>query len=521
MIAVEATPLAHAVRGPSLLDSARRHVLLVLVGLLVGLGLGWVGASGQSATWTSTARVLVNPTVGNPFAPVPSSVRQDELTSLETEAQVAGSTEVLSVVANENPPLTIDAVRRGTAVVVPANTQILELTFTASDPDTAEAVANSLADTYLSNRTLRGTNVNQARINKVEDQTKTVVDDLRAATAAAQKGTKAERLFQSELASALRNQLVSLRAQRSYLESSDAPSGSVISTASPAVSSGGLGPIIFIVVGALLGLALGCVGAFARERFAGRVRSRRDLESHGMPVALAAPTPRRRVLRRGQAIPADDTIRRLRAHVLGTDPRPEIIAVAPADAGAPAPGVAAALAASFARAGHRVVLVHAGEAPTGKNGLADTLVLKGVRVVNLLQPSTDPLMTLISWSLTEDNRDRFSPANLRAALAPVVDSGRLVVLETPDVTSVEGEAILEVADLALVVVTLGHTRTRRVVELAGRARTPGAGFDAVLVDEATAARSHDLDSADDDLSDRDDEDQPMAEAQAQSARFRQ
>ena len=42
-------------------------------------------------TYTSTARVLVNPSVGNPFVPTPASVRQDELTSLETEAQVVRS----------------------------------------------------------------------------------------------------------------------------------------------------------------------------------------------------------------------------------------------------------------------------------------------------------------------------------------------------------------------------------------------------------------------------------------------
>ena len=47
--------------------------------------------------------MLVNPSVGNPFAPTPASVRQDELTSLETEAQVARSAEVLGAVAAPEP----------------------------------------------------------------------------------------------------------------------------------------------------------------------------------------------------------------------------------------------------------------------------------------------------------------------------------------------------------------------------------------------------------------------------------
>ena len=81
--------------------------------------------------------------------------------------------------------------------------------------------------------------------------------DLRAATAAAQVGTSAERSFQSELADALRNELVSLRAQRTALENSESPAGAVISPASKPAAAGGLTTTIMPVGGALAGLALG------------------------------------------------------------------------------------------------------------------------------------------------------------------------------------------------------------------------------------------------------------------------
>ena len=60
-------------------------------------------------------------------------MRQDELTSLETEAQVARSAEVLSEVAADNPPLTLRELQRGADITLPPNTQVLEMTYTADD----------------------------------------------------------------------------------------------------------------------------------------------------------------------------------------------------------------------------------------------------------------------------------------------------------------------------------------------------------------------------------------------------
>ena len=106
---------------------------------------------------------------------------------------------------------------------MPPNTQILEITYSASDPVVAQQVADAVANAYLANRDRRFDEVNAARIERVETRTLTVVTDLRAATAAAQTGTAAERLFQEQLADALRNELVSLRAQRTALENSESP----------------------------------------------------------------------------------------------------------------------------------------------------------------------------------------------------------------------------------------------------------------------------------------------------------
>ncbi len=136
-----------AARPPvSLSRAVRHHLPVVLVFLVLGALAGYLYAGSVKPAYTSTARVLVNPSVGNPFVPTPSSVRQDELTSLETEAQVARSDEVLGAVHTQYPEVSTVTMRRNVGVLVrPPNTQILEITFTAANPETAQTITNAVA----------------------------------------------------------------------------------------------------------------------------------------------------------------------------------------------------------------------------------------------------------------------------------------------------------------------------------------------------------------------------------------
>ena len=130
----------------STLLAVRHHLAVVLACLALGALAGWAYAQSLPATWTSSARVLVDPAVGNPFAPTPASVRQEELTSLETEAQVARSAEVLRAVAQQSTDLTTGQLERRVQVSVPPNTQILDISYSASDPVVAQQVATAVAD---------------------------------------------------------------------------------------------------------------------------------------------------------------------------------------------------------------------------------------------------------------------------------------------------------------------------------------------------------------------------------------
>ena len=169
------------------------------------------------------------PEPGNPFVPTPSSVRQDEQTSLETEAQVLRSSEVLDEVVAAHPDWTVSQLQRGRRSLVPPNTQILEVTYTANDKAMAQAVTQAVAETYLANRAQRS-DAAKRRTDRAGrgPHRRGGRPTCGSETAAAQKGTDAEKLFHAQLVEALRNELVSLRAQRTALDNSEAPAGNVI-----------------------------------------------------------------------------------------------------------------------------------------------------------------------------------------------------------------------------------------------------------------------------------------------------
>lgn len=485
-------------RQVSTIRAVRHHLAPVIGCVLLGAVAGWLYAASAPATYTSVARVLVNPTVGNPYAPEPSSVRQDEATSLATEAQVVRSVEVLDEVARTFAALGTDDLERGVQVTVPPSTQVLEISYTASDPEVAQQVADAVAAAYLQNRQQRYEDVNDARIDRVAVRTRTVVEELRAATAAADEVGRSDRSFQVELAGALRSELVSLRAQRTALENSETPSGAVIRPATEPSTPSGLTTMVFPVAGGLLGFALGCLVAVLREQMSGVIRSADEVRSAGLPVAAAVPRGRRfsRILRRhrtGEEF--DTTIRRLRATLLDLDPRPDMIAVAPAGAGPSNADVSEAVAESFARAGHRVVLVQTDHHPTrgglgiGESGLSEALLHERLNPDSLLQPSVDPLLSLLPAGVpTDQSRELFVADRLRGVLSSLLAAGNLVVIQSPGADTVEGEAILGAADLGLVVVTLGATRPRELEQATALARARGNVLAAFVVGGRDAAR---------------------------------
>ncbi len=484
-------PTAPPAGHTSTAHAVRHHFGWVVICLVLGALAGWFYSTSSPATYTSTARVLVNPSAGNPFVPTPSSVRQDEMTSLETEAQVMRSSEVLDQVVAAHPEWKANQLQRGLSVLVPPNTQILQITYSSNDRATAHAVTQAVAETYLANRAQRFDELNAARIARVETRTATVVTDLKAATKSALQGSDAKRLFQSQLADALRDELVSLRAQRTALDNSETPTGDVIAPASAGSSAGGLTSMIMPVGGAVAGLALGCFVAVLLERFRGKIRSEHDVELRGLPVLASVPARKlfAKLLRRSQVEAVDTTVRRVRATLLDLEPRPDVIAVAPTGSGAGDAGAPLAIAHSFAKAGHSVVLVRADLSPSDgglgieeRDGLAQLLMYERLNVLELLQPTVEPLLSVLpDGGFTAQSRELLVADRFRSVLSPLIDAGHLVVVQSAGIDSPEGEAAVGASDLGIVVVTQGRTRPKAVETVVKLRSRTGAALVALVV----------------------------------------
>lgn len=468
------TPIASPAPPRGVLSrSLRHHAALVGVLLVIGAGAGWAYSSNLPVAWTSTTRVLINPSVGNPFSATPSSVRQDELTSLETEAQMVRSSEVLDDVVAQSTGLTASLASH-LQVTIPPSTQILQISYTAQDPVLARQVAEVVATSYLDNRASRFEQVKDDRVARLESQTARVVDDLRDATTAAQRGTQAQRAFNSELANALRNELVNLRSQRTTLENLTSPAGAVISPASRAVGPSLVTGLVWPVGGGVAGALLGMLIALLLERVRGVVRSAAEAREAGLAVVAAAtPSPWR--LRKDESArrdAVDSAVRRLRANIMDMPDRPEIISIAGTTNDSTGADAAEALAGSFTRAGHRVVLVRPDrhsvidDVAVDEKGLAQLLLHERLDVHDLLRPSLDPLLTILDGgSSSSQSHELLTVDRVRSVLRPLVEEGHLVVIQVPEPDSVEGEALMRAADLGIIVVATSQTR-RRTLDLA-------------------------------------------------------
>jgi hypothetical protein len=181
------------------------------------------------------------------------------------------------------------------------------------------------------------------------------------------------------------------------------------------------------------------------------------------------------------------------------------------------------VAESFARAGHRVVLVRA-DGPSASSGLeveqrglAEALLHERLNVIEMLQPSVDPLLSLLPWGLSPESGELLSPDRLRTTLRPLVEAGHLVVLQSPGFDSAEGEAVVGAADLGLVVVTTGRTRARDVSQVAAHPTADAPALAAVVLTSRSASTGR-LRATAPDAADTDTEDSVVRDRATRSRR---
>ena len=463
----------------------RRHWLVVLLSLVLGIGLAVVYLAVAPREYQATTSVLVTAT--NPDA----SATDKAAINLDTEAQLVTSTETVAAAAKALHVSGADVGKLPSqvSVTVPPNTEILDITYTESSAKGAVAGSAAFAKAYLDQRTATANGILAAGKKSLQDRINSVTASLNSAlkTAAGLTPGSADRARADSVASQLNGQLSSLNSQLLKLNTETVTPGEVVTDAALPDSPSSPNPLIALAAGVLLGLAVGVGLAAVRHRADDVIHTPEDLfDRTRVPVAAVLSAR----LHDGevallQPLSADGRgyarVRNLVTTSLESSSR-RVVLVAGVRRGAGP--VAANLAASLARAGEEVVLVCAdvfgstaaallAEAPT--DGLAE--VLAGEKDVDAVaRPLAGiPTLRVIGAGHDVDRADALlQTQSPRKLIDRLLETATYVIIEAPSTTdSPDAQTLASTAEIAVLVVESAQAKAREVVDACAQLEAMG------------------------------------------------
>lgn len=454
----------------------RRQWPVLLMGLGAGLMLSLLAIVLAPPTYESTTSVLVRPTSQDTNV---SGGRTAEEINLDTEAQIVTSS-VVATLANAD--LTDKNLRSGLSnrelaqrvnVTVPANTSVLNITFSAGTPEGAQAGAESFAESYLQNRQSLAEERTNARIETLQDSIESDNDRLSELDEQIAAGGGDALQTQREL---LVQQIRSNSNSLSPLLTETVQPGDVITEAPLPQRPAGLSETLLIASGIVAGIMLGLVVALVRDQRDTRVRSRRDLERLGLDVLVppfALPPSSQITSPHGAN---DEQLRRLRNALLARLDRHQgsfvVAAASPDKAGAT---LAASLAITLARSGvntayvccnteYDVVPEAFGEFPPVT--LADVL-RAGTPVEQTLYPVRGISRLLVVPAGTDGSlfSELLQDPAVRPVLAAIEDRVDVVVLDVASTASnADAQTLANATQGVVLVVDEGTSTSEEVLE---------------------------------------------------------
>jgi capsular exopolysaccharide synthesis family protein len=241
----------------------------------------------RTPTYTSTAEVLARSTLTSPFDSNAPDV------NLQTESRVVTSTAVAEIArtllnSSARPEQLLDRV----SVTVPPEAEVMEVTFSDTDPASAKAGAEAFAEAYLQFRSQQATETVARYANSLQTQIGDLDTQIAAQNRAVGKldpNSESWREAMRELDS-LEAMRISLQQQLATATTVSVDPGQVIQKAGLPRSPSSPRHGFDIAMGLFLGLVLGVVLAVARDRYRDRITDADALEqSTGVPVLGLVP----------------------------------------------------------------------------------------------------------------------------------------------------------------------------------------------------------------------------------------
>jgi capsular exopolysaccharide synthesis family protein len=279
----------------------RRQLALIVAITLLGAAAAAAYTFRRTPVYESSASVLVRAITTNAFDP---GSRVDQQLNMFNQRQLAQSEPVAALAAKTlkttaTPAQLLEHVN----VDVPANSQILRVRYQDTVPLTAQRGADAFAKAYLVSReadaraqattSQKSLQKDIARFQKQASAAEKQIADPDADSATRQAA-------QAKLAAA-NNRLDQLLSQLSGFQSLDFTPGTVIAAAGLPATPASPNNRLDIGIGLLVGVFLGVVLAFVRDRTDDRLRGREDLaERLDRPVLATIPPLSKRVRQEGK-----------------------------------------------------------------------------------------------------------------------------------------------------------------------------------------------------------------------------
>jgi len=367
---------------------------------------------------------------------------------------------------NESPEALLESV----AATPSANANIAVIKATRSTPAEAAAVANAFANGYI----VYQRETDRALVAQAEEL---VLRSLETGSA-----TEKPKLEES-----LR-QLRVLRAVQTG-------NGEVIATAQPNGTPVSPKPKRDMLLGALVGLFLGCGLALLVDFLDKRLKTVDDIERVYGGYPVIASIPQTRLPRDGSvaaqlAGPAGEAYRMLRESLRFVDPtgRARCFLITSAEESEGKSTVAVNLACALAAVGRHVILIEADmRRPTAAAqlgvsadapGLSDLLVSDDDFADYLVTPPGEPDLAIMPSGMNPPNSaDLLSAGRMSAVIAAAREAGEVVIIDSPPLLPVaDTRVLIRLAEIdgAIIVARAGTSRrdriraTRRILEQSGR-----------------------------------------------------
>jgi polysaccharide biosynthesis transport protein len=279
----------------------KRQLVLILAITLLGAAAAAAYTFRRTPVYESTASVLVRAITTNAFDP---GSRVDQQLNMFNQRQLAQSEPVAAVAAKSlqttaTPAQLLEHVK----VEVPANSQILRIKYQDTVPLTAQKGADAFAKAYLASREADA----RAQATTSQKSLQRDITRFQKQASAAEKvigdpdaDSSTRQAAQARLAAA-NNRLDQLLTQLSGFQALDFTPGTVIAAANLPSTPASPNNRLDIGIGLLVGLFLGVVLAFVRDRTDDRLRGREDLaERLDRPVLATIPPLSKRVRQEGK-----------------------------------------------------------------------------------------------------------------------------------------------------------------------------------------------------------------------------